>query len=492
MSTYDALFETLPMTAGPQDRTGGHGGRRHVSPPARGGPAAGNRRPLPRRSPQDDVRASAAWIVDRTLASLAPVDSFLASALPRYDERDQGLLRELVLGTLRWLRRIDHVLEAAASRPLAQMEPAIRGPLRVAVYQLLFLDRVPAHAIVDEAVEQTHQVSHRGAASFVNAVLRRIARTPRPEDWPITESHPARKLAIELSHPDLLVERWVESYGFETTRAILQANNRPKPMHLLAFRDRGGRELLAESLLDAGIEVEPSSLSNLGLIVRAGNPLGTEAFRRGDFYIQDEASQVAAWVPPPRAGERVLDAAAAPGGKSLALLAAQPDLKLVAADISLARMPTLAANLRRLRRSVPMLIADAGAPALAEPFDRVVLDLPCTGTGTLRKHPELKWRISEYEILRLASLGERLLRGGAALVAPGGLLVALTCSIERDENEGVVARFLDEHPSFRPLPLEAHLRAPIDRHIAGPGCFRLLPADDHDGFTVHVLERAGA
>ena len=442
-----------------------------------------------RRPPQGDVRAAASWVVERTLGSRTSVDAFLPGALARFDARDQGLLTELVLGTLRWLRRLDHVLARASSRRLADIDPVLLAPLRVGAYQLLFLDRVPAHAVVDEAVEQARQLTHRGGASFTNAVLRRIARTPALSSFPVEEGDPVRRMAIELSHPDLLAERWVSRFGAATARALMEANNRPKPLHLLAFRDRGGRELLAEMLIDEGVDVAPSRLSPLGLICTAGNALATRAFHRGEFYIQDEASQVAAWLPPPRPGERVLDAAAAPGGKTFALLALEPSLKVVAADVAVSRLGTLAANCTRLRRRIPLLGADAGEAPLAGRFDRVLLDLPCTGTGTLRKHPELKWRISEDEIGRLASQGARLLRGVAPLVAPGGLLVAISCSLEEEENEGAITQFLASARDFEPLALEDHLTRPLDHHIRGPGLWRILTADDHDGFSVQVLRR---
>jgi len=467
--------------------------------------ASRSRRPAPGRTPQDNVRAAAGWVLERTLQSLAPVDSYLASTLTRFDERDQGLLRELVMGSLRWLRRLDQIIADASHRRFDQIEPALHSPLRIAAYQLLFLDRVPAHAAVHEAVEQARQLTHRGGASFVNGVLRHIARDPQLGSWPVHEADPVRRLAIEMSHPDFLVERWLARFGRAATLALLAANNREKPMQLLAFRDRGGRELLAEALIDEGIEVEPSPLSALGLTVRRGNPLASPAFRRGDFYIQDEASQAAAWVPPPRPGETVLDAAAAPGGKTFALLAREPAAAPVLMDVALGRIDLLRRNLRRLGRRLPVVIADAGAPpvraaaaaaAAAAPaggprgFDRVVADLPCTGTGTLRRHPELKWRISESEIGRLSQQALRLLAGVAPLVRPGGLLAAITCSLEAEENEQVAARFLDAHPDFEPLPLDGRLDPPLSQGILGPGAWRVPTGDDHDGFSVSVLAKA--
>jgi 16S rRNA (cytosine967-C5)-methyltransferase len=441
-------------------------------------------------------------VLERTLQSLAPVDSYLASTLTRFDERDQGLLRELVMGSLRWLRRLDQIIADASHRRFDQIEAALHSPLRIAAYQLLFLDRVPPHAAVHEAVEQAHQLTHRGGASFVNGVLRRIARDPQLGSWPVHEADPVRRMALEMSHPDFLVERWLTRFGRAATLALLAANNREKPMQLLAFRDRGGRELLAEALIDEGIEVEPSPLSALGLTVRRGNPLASPAFRRGDFYIQDEASQAAAWVPPPRPGEAVLDAAAAPGGKTFALLAREPAVAPILMDVAIGRIDLLRRNLRRLGRRLPMVIADAAAPAFAAAaapaanaggprgFDRVVADLPCTGTGTLRRHPELKWRISESEIGRLSQQALRLLAGVAPLVRPGGLLVAITCSLEAEENEQVAASFLDAHPDFERLPLDGRLDPPLIQSILGPGAWRVLTGDDHDGFSVSVLAKA--
>jgi 16S rRNA (cytosine967-C5)-methyltransferase len=460
-----------------------------------------SRKATPRRTPQDNVRAAAGWVLDRTLHSLAPVDSYLTSALARFDERDQGLLRELVMGSLRWLRRLDQIIADASSRKFDQIEPALHSPLRIAAYQLLFLDRVPAHAAVHEAVEQAHQLTHRGGASFVNGVLRRIARDPRLDSWPVREADPLRRLAIEMSHPDFLVERWLQRFGRAATVDLLAANNRAKPMQLLAFRDRGGRELLAETLIDEGMEVEPAVLSTLGLTVRRGNPLASPAFRRGDFYVQDEASQAAAMVPPPRPGEKVLDAAAAPGGKTFAMLAREPAVAPVLADVAPDRVALLASNLRRLGRRLPLLVADAGTPPFravaglagaggGHGFDRVVLDLPCTGTGTLRRHPELKWRIGPGEIGRLSRQALRLLAGAAPLVRPGGLLVAITCSLEPEENEQVAASFLAGQPELSLLPLSGLLDPPLVEGIAGAGEWRLLTGDDHDGFSVSVLAKA--
>ncbi len=443
----------------------------------------------PSRTPQDNVRAAAAWVVERTLTTMSPVSVFLESALAGCDERDHGLLRELSLGTLRWRRRLDDVISQASNRTLNKIEPALHAPLRIAAYQLLFLDRIPSHAAVHEGVEEARRQTHRGGVSFTNAVLRRIAKDRDLEAWPVQNKDPRKRLAIEMSHPDFLVERWMNRLGEERTRRLLEANNRPKSLQLLAFRDRGGREMLAESLIDQEIEVEPSLLSPQGLVVRKGNPLRTRAYHDGDLYLQDEASQAAALIPAPRPGERVLDAAAAPGGKSFSLLAVEPEIDLHLWDVSPGRTLRMRENLLRLQRPLPICVADAVRPPTKHRFDRVVIDLPCTGTGTLRKNPELKWRISPGEVGRLSRQALRMLEGLADVVEPGGLLVAITCSLEPEENEDIVVQFLDRRKDYSPFMLEDTLEFPLDRFVCGPGMWRIFPEDEHDGFTVHVLER---
>lgn len=435
------------------------------------------------------VRGHAVSVIERTLASRAPVVGELAAAAAGLDERDQALLRELVYGTLRWLKRLDHVLVLASGRSLEQIQPNLLPILQVAAYQLLFLDRVPAHAIVHEAVAEAQRRSHKGAAGFVNAVLRRLAAQPDLGAWPVAVETLVERLAVETSHPEILVRRWLAQFGEAATRELLDANNRQKPVHLLAFCAKGGRERLAEALRAEGVETEPSLLSPLGLVVRSGAPLRTAAFERGDFYIQDEVAQLAALLPDPRAGERVLDVAAAPGGKGLALVAAEPGVRLVAADLSLPRLAALVENHRRLGSGATLVAAAAEQPPFIAAFDRVVVDYPCSGTGTLRKHPELKWRWSASELDRLARQATLLLAGAATAVAPGGLLVGISCSLEPEENEAAGEAFLAWRPEFRRGMSRGEVVPQALAARTGEGVWRWLPSGDHDGFTVQVFER---
>lgn len=449
------------------------------------------RRLTTRRGPQEAVREAAAWVVERTLTSLAPVDSFLSAMLVLFDDRDQALLRELVFGTLRWLRRIDSVLAAASSRRIEQIEPVLLAPLRVGAYQLLYLDRVPSHAAVNEAVEHARSVAHRGAASFVNGVLRRIARSPRLDQWPVEAVGQIERLAIEWSHPELLVRRWLERFGTDKAVELMRANNQPKPLQILSFRSRGGRALLAERLIDQGLDVDPCLFSPLGLTVRRGNAFEAASFQAGEFYVQDEISQLASLIPLPRPGEKILDVAAAPGGKSFAIHAWEPSVRQVSADVALDRLAKMRQNQKRLGLGAPMVVADAGMPPWSESsgFSRVVVDLPCTGTGTLRRNPEIKWRLSEREIVRLSGQALRLLRSSARHVAPGGLLIAITCSLEAEENEELVGRFLASGEPFQLSALEGRVPREAEQFILGRGFWRVATNGDHDGFSVHVLHR---
>ena len=440
--------------------------------------------------PRRSVRAVACTVLENTLSSLAPVDPLLSCAERDFVERDRRLLHQLVFGVLRWLRRLDDIIVQASSRRLEQIDPALHCPLRIGVYQLVFLDRVPAHAAVSESVHLARQRTHRGGAGFVNAVLRRVAAAPSSEDWPVSAEDPVQRIGLETSHPDFLIRGWIRQYGLRRTELLAAANNRKKPLHLLAFSDRGGRQALAADLAEEGLVCDASSVSPLGLIVREGKPLGTEAFRRGEFYIQDESSQAAALVPLPSDGETVLDAAASPGGKSLTLVASGKDVEVVCADAGLTRIETLASNLQRLDRKLPVLVMDARASALGRSFHRVIVDLPCSGTGTLRKHPELKWRVSRGELERLSATSLDLLDGVSELVEPGGILSAITCSLEGAENESVADRFVERHREFRRLQLEERLEPPLDEHVQGPGLWRILTGGDHDGFTVQVFRRS--
>ncbi len=428
-----------------------------------------------------NVRARAASTIDAVLAgdeSIGTAVNRLSSTVSAVDLR---LFRQLTSGTVRWLRFLDVVIEQAARRPVEKIDSGLRSHLRVAVYQILFLGRVPARAAVFEAVELAKRTSGVGASKFANGVLRSIARKPERDLWQLETDDAVSDLALNQSHPEFLVRSWVDQFGWRQTENLLATNNQPKG----SLSVMGEVSKLVERLSAEGGSVELSSISPVGLMV---DGVGVKKALKVGGYVQDQASQAAALVPLPRAGETIFDAAAAPGGKSLALLAYQPRVKIVAADSKPRRIRRLVSN---LGESVQILAADALQPAVRGGFDRVVFDAPCSGTGTLRKHPELKWRVSGSEIDRLSAIQRSGLASLAPLVAPGGLLCYITCSIERQENQDVVDRFLETNPGWQLEPLQQPEALPesLQRSVLGPGRWQLLPADDHDGATVHVLRR---
>jgi 16S rRNA (cytosine967-C5)-methyltransferase len=403
---------------------------------------------------------------------------------------DQDLLRELVLGTLRWKAALDAEIAGASRIPLAKLAPNLREILEVALYQLRHLDRIPPYAAVSEAVDHARASGGEGAARLVNGVLRGILLLPAPaEPREAGGAGPqAEALARHFSHPVFLVERWLARFGPEATLRVLAADNAAPSLDLLVNSRRTSRNDLAAALGREGVETEPSPIAPLALTVRSGQPLKTSAFAVGMFSVQDVGAQVLPLLLPP--GGLLVDLAAAPGGKSLSALAHGRATATAAVDRSRARLARVAENARRLGwPEIRPVAGDLAALPLARGrFDRVLLDAPCSGTGTLRKNPEIRYRVSAAAIDRLARAQEESLRAAAALLAPGGLLLYATCSLEEEENERVVAQVLGGDPELALDDIEGAPES-LSPFVSGAR-LRLLPDDHTDGFTAHRLRRA--
>ncbi|HVJ26097.1 MAG TPA: 16S rRNA (cytosine(967)-C(5))-methyltransferase RsmB [Vicinamibacterales bacterium] len=397
------------------------------------------------------------------LQSVGSGKTDLASALARErtrlpDERDRALAGEIATGTLRLQGAFDHIIASFAGRPLRKLDPEVIDILRLTIFQLLHLDRVPASAAVKDAVDMAGKAGKRSASGLVNALLRRVARErgklPLPER-PSNRDDRAAALAylsITLSHPEWLVARWLDRHGFDEAESWARFNNEPASLVLRANRLKVTRDELAQALAAAGIETEAASRATDALIVRRGNPVGTPLHDDGLFFIQDEASQLVGDFAEARAGERILDACASPGGKTLIMAAsAGPTGSIVATDVRARRIDLLAETVRRSgATNVHVVQADAGAGLpFAGRFDRVLLDAPCSGLGTIRRDPDIKWRRKEDDLPRLAQGQLAMLEHAAAVLAEGGHLVYSTCSSEPEENELVVEQFLRRHPDFR-------------------------------------------
>jgi 16S rRNA (cytosine967-C5)-methyltransferase len=420
---------------------------------------------------------------------------------------DAGLATELALGALRWQRLLDFIIDRCLKKPADMADAEVRIALRLGVYQLLFLDRVPARAAVHESVELVKRARKRSAANLVNAILRKISSEPFPGDSTadagalrIPPEFPlADRLGIQYSHPTWMVERWLEVYGEERARSLLQANNRV-PTLAAYLLDPQFREEATLSLQRAGCRIEPGHLLRDAWILAGGNPSASEAVRRGWIAIQDEASQAVARLVAPDPGNTVLDLCAAPGGKTLLLArAAGAQGRVMAGDLHANRVRAMKERLELAGvRNVETVVLNGEQPLPFEkPFDRILVDVPCSGTGTLARHPEIRWKLRSEDLSDLHERQERLLRNALPLLAPNGRLVYSTCSLEREENELVVrealARFGDGMRIVDPgRALESALQNSVQMRslISADSFFRTFPSDHGtDGFFAALIER---
>lgn len=410
------------------------------------------------------------------------------------DRADAALATEIVYGTIQRLNTIDYFLGRLVSKGLGKLQPWVRNLLRLSFYQLRYLERVPDHAIVSEAVNIAKRRGHSGISGMVNAVLRNAIR--RKEELQLPPELPeSQRIALQHSHPEWLVERWLQQLGAERTERICEANNVPPHVSIRVNPLKTSREQLLRLLQTSGAaDAAPSPLAPAGVIVSGGGNMAlTPAFAEGLFTIQDESSMLVAAAVAPAAGMTVLDCCAAPGGKTTHLAELMGDRGTVyACDIHEHKRKLIEESAERLGlTSVRALTADArklGGRFPAESFDRILLDAPCSGFGVIRRKPDLKWTKTEADVQDIVKIQRELLEEVHRLLRPGGVLVYSTCTIEREENEGNVMRFLQEHPDFELAPIQIEgLPAPLVE-AAARGMMRIDPDVCHsDGFFIAKL-----
>src|SRR5688572_5940799 len=419
-----------------------------------------------------------------------------ASRASLADDRDRALTATIVTGTLRWQRTLDYLIEHFAKRPLTRIDPQVLTILRLSLLQLLHLDRVPAAAVVDDAVSLTRTARKSSASGFVNAVLRSMLRQrhklPLPERPPDPADRKAALayLGVTFSHPEWLVERWLDRYSFDQVEAWVQFNNDAAPLTLRANTLRITREQLQDRLTRHDVETTPTHYAPEGLVVTSGNPLRTAEGE--SFLVQDEASQLVPLVMTAQPGERILDLCASPGGKTVAMAAAMHDSgTLVACDVRAGRVGLLTDTVARSgARHVHIVHVPAhGQLPFADTFDRVLVDAPCSGLGTIRRDPDIRWRRAASDLPRLAGRQVDLLMRAANAVRPGGRLVYATCSSEPEENDDVVRAFLEQAP-FDRLDLRHESPGPLEPLLDDRGALRTLPfAHGLEAFFATALVR---
>ncbi len=354
---------------------------------------------------------------DRAFAS----ELLHAKKLDELSAQDRGLAHEIVMGVLRWQSVLDAAIATCSTTALRKLDAEVLVSLRMAAYQLRFLDRIPANAAVNEGVEMVKRARKRSAAPFANAVLRKLAQT-------------TLAATAEEAHPAWMVERWRRFYGDDAARAICEYDQRVPATALRLPFDSELREKVERELEDAGIRLEPGALLQSARRVVSGDVTKTAVFTRGDVWIQDEASQLVALLA--GGGKRILDCCAAPGGKTAMLAERNPKSEIVALELHEQRARLLRERVRA--SNVEVCTADVVAYRAEQKFDCVLADVPCSGTGTLARNPEIKWRLRPEDLVELSQRQVAILRAAVENLAPGGRLVYSTCSLEPEEGEAVV------------------------------------------------------
>lgn len=417
----------------------------------------------------------------------AYLDALLGPAVQRLtDRREAALLTRLAYGVETWRKRLDWTLDALAQRSLDEFEPVVRGALRLGLFQIVLLDRVPPHAAVDTSVELAKHKSPRGAR-VVNAILRRAIREGERAAPPEDED-PATHLAIVWSHPEWLVRRWLEELGRERTVALLAANNDAGPSAFRIDLRQTSRDAAIVALKERGVIAHASPYAAAAIVID-----GPVSAVSGVAWLEPQgvASQIVARLVGPARGERIVDLCAAPGGKSAALAETPGSGLIVAADRT-KRGVARTARRRSRHPNLAVVRADGTQPPFApSSFDAALVDAPCSGLGTLRAHPELRWRRSPEDVTRLAGVQRRLLHGAASLVRPGGRMVYATCTLLAEENQETVAHFLRSHADWRRSDTRDRI-GEAGRFIGDDLALHTSPERDGlDGFFAVTLRNVG-
>ncbi len=444
------------------------------------------------------ARRVALEVVRRVEAEGAFATLALDHALQRkagLSSSDRALATQLVYGTLRWRRRLDYALAAHSSRPLDRIEPSLLRILRMTAFQLLYLDRIPDWAAVDEGAELAVLLRGRRAGGFVNAVARGLARDRDHIQWPEPEKNLVHCLEVRHSFPGWMVRQCLDRFGQERAERFMEASNRPAPLWIRNNSLKNQAHRLGELLSASGLNVESSELVPDALRLGGGSDMRSlAAHEAGLLHVQDAGAQAVCHLLGPLPGERVLDACAAPGGKTATLAQLMEDSgELVAVD----RHPARLGLVRKLTDRLGIGIVSRTVGDLTElgrdrlgTFDRVLLDAPCSALGVLRRHPEGKWRLARADLDRMAGVQLELLNSAADLVRPGGALVYSVCTFSEQEGPELVRSWLESHPEFSLDDPSTKKRATWHRLLHSGGMLSTWPdLHDMDGFFAVRLRR---
>ncbi len=411
------------------------------------------------------------------------------------DERDRRLITTLVHGVTQWKKRLDWMLDQFVTGGVERLDPWTHNALRLGVFQLAFLDRVPDWAAVNESVELAKRTSGRGAAGLVNAVLRRVADDHEELRYPNLKQQPVTHISIVYSHPEWMVARWVNRYGVNKTIALCEFNNTPRPLILRVNRLRASADNIRQRLDDEGIPQHVGRYHPFSLELQEGVDIRRLSIHQeGLVQVQDEAASLVSLLVDPQPGEDLVDTCAAPGGKTTHMAELIEDRgEILAVDVHERRLDQLIENCQRLGITcVTPKVADARDLSSTLSADRVLVDAPCSGLGVLARRSDARWHKSEEDIMALQALQKEILVAASRLVRPGGRLVYSTCTIEPEENEDVVQWFLRNYSDeFQELP--APITSVPSELIDDAGFYRTLPHEHRiDGAFGAILQRTPA
>lgn len=459
-------------------------------------------RAVPKSAREGALQVLYAVEVEGAYANLV-LDQLLREA--SFSKLDRAFITEMVYGTLRWQKTVDWVLGQVLHTGIAGLTPWIRNILRLGTYQLLFMDRIPVSAVCNEGTNLAKRYGHQGVARLVNGVLRNVAR--HDTDWPYPDPRemPVEYLAIRYSHPEWMVKRWLGRYGYADTLALLKTNNRAAPNSIRTNTLRITPAKLADLLAQEGAPAEKSALVPEGLILKQVSAYGDlKAMRQGLFQVQDESSMLAGYGLKPSPGTRVIDVCAGPGGKTTHLAQfMEKEGEIVALDLHEHKVGLIGENCRRLGINIVQTI-QRDARDLPGPWegwaDFALVDAPCSGLGVLRRRPDARWQKSAKQIQELAGLQQEILQAASRCVKPGGVLLYSTCTLEPEENEDQINRFLGGNRNQAEFKLEdlseclpfVPQRAEEQQQIK-QGRLTLLPyVYGTDGFFLARMRRVGS
>jgi 16S rRNA (cytosine967-C5)-methyltransferase len=447
----------------------------------------------------DRARTKALEVLIRWEKRGSPMDPLFDAMVmedPLLTDLDKAFVREVVYGVLRWQGKLDWIISAYSHIKPLRMERAVISILRMGVYQLLFMDRVPARAAVDESVKLAKGIKKQDAIPFINGILRGIAEERKEVSYPDLQTDPLNHIATLYSHPRWMVRRWVDQWGTEETIALCQAHNQIPPLTVRVNTLKGSLGEVMDQLHNEKIGATPTLFSPVGLVINHPPPLTTWGLlQEGWLQVQDEAAQLVSMLLAPQPGERVLDLCAAPGGKTTHLAQLMEDQgEIKAVDVSQTKLGMLQENCQRLGITIVKAVVQDAAVSLPFPpgsFDCVLVDVPCTGLGTLRRNPDGKWRVKEADILRLQKLQQAILTRAATMVKREGVLVYSTCTMTPEENEGVIEVFLSERKEFHLEDASPLLSPRCEGVVDSKGYLRTLPSrHGTDGFFAARIRRS--